>query len=220
MRVFLYLRSFVFCLLHLPIKQAIYIPILIGAKVIKKDFSGTIIIDSQSIYRGMIKLGIDKGSFSMGDKQSYLTGAGKIIFLGATNICSGFRFAVSPNGEILLGNRTFMNANVTISSNTIVSIGDFCNFGWNCTILDGDGHKIINIRDKRTINHNSPVIIENYCWLSAHCTITKGVRLCHHTITPYGSVINKSNKTPFVLWGGATNKILKEDIAREDFLDK
>lgn len=149
-----------------------------------------------------------------------LLGGGKIVFFGVANICAGFRFSVSKEGELKIGHKVFMNANATISSNTIVLIGDYCSFGWNCTIIDGDGHKILNIQSRNILNSVLPVILERCCWLSSFCTITKGVTLCHHTIVPYGSVITKSNKTPFALFGGHPNNILKIDIAREDFVDK
>jgi len=118
-----------------------------------------------------------------------------------------------------MGHNVFINSNCLISSNTNVTIGENCSFGWNCAIIDGDGHKILNIQDRKILNEVKPVMLEKCCWLSANCTITKGVTLCHHTIVPYGSTVNKSNRTPYVLFGGSPNKILKTDIVREDFVE-
>lgn len=215
-KIIVYIRSIFFCFSHLPFKQACKVPILIGKGVRYKKFKGTVIIKSEHLHRGMISLGLKQGTYYLSDYQSHLLGGGKIIFKGDSTICAGFRFYVSDEGELEIGKGTFMNANTTLSSNTIISIGDYCSFGWNCSLLDWDGHNILN-KDGDIINHAKPIFLENCCWLSSHCAITKGVVLSHHTIVPYMSVVNKSNSIPYVIFGGQPNRILKTSIVREDF---
>lgn len=69
----------------LPLKQAIHLPIHVGANVkfIHAPHKGMIEIRSKHIKRGMIKLGCDKGSFMMGTNSVIdISPQGKIIFLG------------------------------------------------------------------------------------------------------------------------------------------
>lgn len=51
----------------LPFKQALKLPIHISGNMILGHLSkNSIVINSSSVYRGMIQLGINKGSFGMG----------------------------------------------------------------------------------------------------------------------------------------------------------
>lgn len=217
-KIILYVRSMWFCLQHLPARQAIVIPILIGRGVNYKRFKGEIVIQDP-IKRAMISLGVNRGTYSLADYNSHILGEGKLIFRGKSLICAGFRFWVSKDGIIEIGRNTFMNANTIMSSNTVISIGDNSSFGWNCSLLDWDGHHILNCSDGEKSNPAKPITLEHCCWLSSHSTITKGVSLCHHTIIPYGAVIFKNNITPYTLFGGSPNKMLKTGIVREDFLN-
>jgi len=73
-KIFINLRSLCFCLRYLPFRQAIKVPILIGSKVDITKFKGTFELNVNTIKRGMVKLGLSKGSFNLGAGKSYLFG--------------------------------------------------------------------------------------------------------------------------------------------------
>lgn len=107
------------------------------------------------------------------------------------------------------------NCFLTISCENRIAIGNNCNIGWNVTIIDGDGHPLCKTDDSYRIR---PVIIGNNCWIAAHASIMKGVQLADNTTIPYGSIITKSCPQAETIFGGSPNKILKENVVRQDYL--
>lgn len=212
-------RSIFFNFRFLPIKQALKLPILLGAKVkVEIKNKNGIIIEGQ-IKTGMIQLGTGFGSFSQAsyapsflqiDKDS------KIIFSGSCYINRGFSIASNRGGIIYFGNKMHLNSYSLVSSNSVIRICDGVRCGWNCTIIDWDGHQIVDKNSGEIINNPKPITIGEHTWLGAKCSILKGVELAHHSIIPYGSIITKSNEEPFTVFGGRPNRVIKKDVIRID----
>lgn len=213
-------RSVIFNLRHLPLKQAVKLPILIGSGVSTKiaDRKESIIINAP-LTKGMIQIGLTNGSFAQGrGARSLLRIAkgGKLQFNGSSRIEKGLVMCISERASIHIGDNIHMNAFTILNSESKVTIGNNVQFGWHCTIIDADGHDVINIENGEVVNKPRPITISDNSWLGAHTTITKGVTLAHHTIVPYGSIITKSNDTPLSVFGGMPNRVLKEGVARRD----
>lgn len=206
---------------YLPLNKAAKIPIRINRHVkINALKHGSIIINTKALKFGLIRIGLDSGSFSYGRHESMLTIKDncRLVFNGQCSIDKGYAISISNNGEINIGNNVHFNANTIISSNSLIEIKDNVGTGWNCTIIDWDGHDIIDLSTRVIINPPKPIIIERNCWIGAKVTIMKGVSLCMNTIVPYGSIITKSCNTPYSVFGGIPNHIIKKDIARVDKL--
>lgn len=122
---------------------------------------------------------------------------------------------MNKNARIDFGKNCSFNANTLINSGSIISFGDDFLGGWNVTIIDGDGHVITDLKSKNILNPYKPITFGKHCWLAANTSILKGVFLSDNTI-PYGSVITKSCNVPFVIYGGQPNKILKNNVCRNE----
>lgn len=214
-------RSIYYNLKCLPFSQALKLPILIGKDVrLRGSFhKGSLVIDAPVVHRGMISLGVVGGSFEMGfSLSSYMrmSKEAKIVFNGPCLISSGVKIDVARSGELHIGKDVFVNSGSIISSNTLVSLGNGVSTGWNITIIDWDGHDMVNVSDGKVVNAPKPIIVDDYCWLGAHSTLLKGVYLAHHCIVPYGSVITKSCETPVAVYGGMPNHVVCTGKVRPD----
>jgi acetyltransferase-like isoleucine patch superfamily enzyme len=111
-------------------------------------------------------------------------------------------------------------------------IGSKVIFGPKPIIITGDhrldiiGKHIIDISDEeKSPNQDSPVVIEDGCWLGANVTILKGVTLGRGCVVVAGAVVTK-NFPQYSIIGGVPAKLIRmrftpEQIrAHEQFLVK
>lgn len=113
------------------------------------------------------------------------------------------------------GDGCYFNANSLINAGSSITFGDKFLCGWNASILDGDGHSITN-ENGEIINGYKPIEFGRHCWVAAHATVLKGVKLNDDVIVPYGSVITKSCEFKNVIFGGQPNVVLKSGIKRKN----
>lgn len=123
---------------------------------------------------------------------------------------------VAQNAEIHIGKDVFLNANNVINSNTTIRIEDKVITGWNCQLLDWDGHDIYDMASKEIINSPKPITIGKHAWIGAGATLLKGVSLAPDVIVPANSTITNSCTIKNAIWGGSPNKVLKQNIKRAD----
>lgn len=211
--------SIYFNLRYLPFKQALKLPILIGNNV-KVHVGGRhcFVIEGE-VRPKMIQLGVSNGSFNMAaGHQSYLNISknARFVYMGGVNIARGFKIMVSGNGVLKMGNNVHLNAFSMLSSNSLVELQEGVRSGWECTIIDWDGHNIVSVDSGLVINQPKPIVLKRHSWLGSKSSILKGVTLAEFSIVPYGSIITKSNDVPVAVFGGQPNRVLKQGIARID----
>lgn len=203
-----------------PLREAIKIPAICGSNVFfGKIERGKILCDA-SVHFNMISLGRTEGSFRAGHNQrTYIAiWGGKSMLKIKDRLDIPCGSVLNVNGCVEIGKGFMPNSGLLISCGERIAFGDNCNIGWNVTIIDGDGHPLCNMNNpEKTINNPKPVVIGNNCWIAAHASIMKGVKLADNTTIPYGSIITKSCEKSSVIYGGSPNSVLKENIVRQDF---
>lgn len=201
----------------LPIKQAIHLPILIDYKMkVEGQFKrGSIVINKPISFR-MIRLGFENGSFDMGggDMLLRMKSNAHLVFNGTCSFAKGCHIIVNEGAIMEFGNNCSFNVNTLVNAGSSIVFGDDFLGGWNVTIIDGDGHQIIDCNNT-VINDYKPIVIGAHCWMSAHSSLLKGVNLPDECIIPYGSIITKSCLEQRVIYGGVPNRVLKAGIKRK-----
>lgn len=191
-----------------PLLKALKFPIITGKNIrFKNLYKGCIICNK---HFACVRIGVDGGSWEMNSGHISVLrfgDNGKMKCDGFANICSSF--VINITGKVCLGDNFSSNTGFLLSCEKEIIFGNNTLIGWNVTILDGDGHKILQNGQK--INHAKSIIIENHCWLAANVTILKGAHLSSDSIVPMGSIVTKSCSSPNCIFG-ATNKILKQNI--------
>lgn len=191
-----------------PLRIAIKLPILIGSNVSLRNVRSGCIVCPHKF--GVVRLGIDKGSFAMHNgvkSQIDFNKHGIMKCMGHVDICSSFHINIS--GCVSLGDKFWSNSGLLISCGKSIIVGNEALLGWNVTIIDGDGHHIMI--DGEIANHDMGIQIGTHCWLGAETSILKGVTIYDNTVIPYGSIVSKPSNTSNCIYG-INNRVVKENI--------
>ena len=98
-----------------------------------------------------------------------------------------------------IGKNTFINFNFTCQDDTIVTIGENCDFGPNVTIVTAmhpmvpSERKHLKCPDgvERRLCYAKPVNVGNKCWICANVTILPGVTIGDGCVIGAGSVVTR-----------------------------
>lgn len=209
-------KSFYWNIRLFGINKGIKLPLLFGKNCIVDVAVDTIELPSK-LSTGMIKIGINYGPFNKGSNQNTLftvkTGA-RLIFRGQSHINEGGVINIT-SGTCVLGNNVSANANFLLSCENNIEIGNDVLFGWNCTLIDGDGHDIINTANKNIINSAEGIIIGNHVWCAAQVSILKGTVIKDDSVIGYGSIVTKKYEEANVIVAGQSGRIVKTGITWE-----
>lgn len=99
-----------------------------------------------------------------------------------------------------IGKRCFMNFNFTVQDDAKVSIGEYCNFGPNVTIVtplhpmlpDERRGIVCSDGEERFLCYAKPVTIGSDCWFGANVVICPGVTIGDNCVIGAGSVVTRS----------------------------
>ena len=115
----------------------------------------------------------------------------------------------SKNGQLSIGQGTFIGQYSVICSQNKISIGSDCLIAEHVTIRDQDHNfgtsKKTNLAGMRT----SPIEIGNNVWIGAKVTVTKGVKIGNNSVVGANSVVTK-DVPPNTIVGGVPSRILSE----------
>lgn len=103
-------------------------------------------------------------------------------------------------GKIVIGRNVFINHNFSATAMDEIRIGDGCNIGNNCVIVDHD-HTQIGGKAEGNIFSISKVVIGKNVWLGANVTILKGVTIGDGAIVAAGAVVTNDVKTSTIVVG-------------------
>lgn len=200
-------KSFYFCMHFFNFKDAIRLPILVSYNTILNKLDGRIIINQ--ITPGIVKIGFT-GSFGMGG-VTYLDFRGNVTFKGKASFAKGTQIIVGKNANLNFGNNFRCNCNCIINAGKSVTFGDDNLLAWLVTVLDGDGHTIINTESYSITNVNKEIITGNHVWICPEVSLLKGSMLPNNCIIATKSVITKKINEENSLIGNE-NTILKTSV--------
>lgn len=203
-------KSLYFNLKYFPVKTALHFPVLINYRTELKTLKGKIILPSKSSF-GLVKIGFS-GSYALGGGvKSYFENEGLIEFGGKATFSRGTQIIVGEKGILRFGADFRCNSNCIFNARTKISFGDDCLLSWDITLMDSDGHTIINLAEGSLAEQAKNISIGSHVWICSGVTILKGVYIGNHTIIAAGSIITKRIDGEHILIGGH-NKILKREI--------
>ncbi|MBR5451678.1 MAG: acyltransferase [Clostridia bacterium] len=198
----------------LPIKKAIKLPCVVSYHikikgVNKKNF--IFLQENPASFSVRIGFGSSLGARRQSKKGLVsIENGGKIVLCGKTGFSQGVILATN-GAEIKFGENFRCNYSSTIdATNDNITFGENVVIGWNVTVRNGDGHKIIeNGAQKPT---SAPIKIGNHVWLCAESTVLKGVNLGDDSVLGYGALLTKANGEKNTLFAGFPAKPIKTDI--------
>ncbi len=195
--------------------KGLKLPILIGWNC-KCDSMGdrkSVIISNNAFKMGTVCIGIKKNPFNMGEGTTYwsIKKGGQIRFLGKCRIAKANKINISRQGVLTIGDGFTSNSNVIISCGSEITIGKDALLGWNVTIIDGDGHSVMD-EAGNVINRHRSILIGDHVWIASDTTILKGSKIADNCIVGARSVVNHSFDIKNSIIAGQPAKIVKENI--------
>lgn len=121
-----------------------------------------------------------------------------------------------------VGKGCFMNFNFTVQDDAKVTIGEYCNFGPNVTIVtplhpmlpDERRSMVCHDGESRVLCYAKPVTIGNDCWFGANVTVCPGVTIGDGCVIGAGSVVTR-DIPPYTFAAGVPAKVIRS-ITEED----
>lgn len=189
--------------------EGLKLPVIVSHKVYLKTIKGSVIVPKPFQF-GMIRIGFgDVGIFDKHGSRSIWEVAGRVDFLGKTNIGHGSKISVA--GELVIGSDFCITAESSIVCGKRIVFGSDVLVSWDTLIMDTDFH-IIREREK-IINEDREIIIGNHVWIGCRCSILKGVVIADNTVIAANSCIyDNSIEGSNHIIGGNPAKVITRNI--------
>ncbi len=126
------------------------------------------------------------------------------------------RNSIFQSGSILSAGEENNPVSVYLDWFGTVFIGNNCLFSTGVTIQCGDGHSIIDLKEKKILNNKkSSIIISNYFWGGRNCNImssSKEINIGSGSILGLASTLTKSIPKNCI-YAGSPAKLIKENVS-------
>lgn len=196
----------------LPFRQAVKLPIDIYYGIRCESLKGRIVIDSTSIYRGMIKIG-SQGSDMFCHTKTIVKIDGCWIVLGSFVLGIGSSLILEKSATLTTGAYVILGARNLVYSRQSIVFGDSVVSSWDCQFMDTDTHYVIDLPSKQMSEASKGIKIGSHCWIGNHVSCNKGVVLMDNTIVASQSLCNRdySSCGEHCIIGGIPAKLLSNN---------
>lgn len=206
--------SIIFNFKILPFRQAIKLPIWVY-KIRLLSHSGTIFIESDHIYPGMIQLGFPRCA-TYPNNGITLRNRGKVVFKGKCRIGNDCYIIVGKQGNLTIGDDFKANAGIKLVSECSITFGNHTRLGWGCIIMDTNFHPLYDMEKKKYKKAFSPIIIGDYNWFGLQCYIMHGVHTPERCIFGARSIVTRGGQfESYCVHGGSPIRILSRNVMRD-----
>lgn len=200
-------RSLYFNFHYLPFGQAVKLPILLYKPHFIK-LKGKVIIDSEDVKFGMIKMGDLINTCNPNNGISFDID-GSLIFKGRAVFANDSYIMIRDNGTIILGKN--LDANCKLKCANSIEIGDYTVIAYETMIMDSDWHALTDVVTGKLLKKTSFVKIGSYNFISYRCIITRGtVTPDYCTVTACSTLNKKYDIDEYSLIGGNPCKLIDE----------
>ena len=209
---------------YLPFKQAIRLPILLY-KPHLHQLKGSIVIDTNKISTGMVKLGYPSSYLYPNNGIMYENGGGTIVIHGRMAIGNASAISIGPKGKLELFPYVGATASLKLVCYHRIVIGTNTLIGWDCIVMDTDLHSCTIVNDnhqkKRMTKGYDPVLIGEDVWIGNGALILKGSIINNKCIVASRTVYTKTSTTfpEYCLIAGTPPRVIKEGVFHNRFDD-
>ncbi len=214
----------------LPFRQAMRLPLYVYGRAEFRRMTGKIILDTDNIYSGMVKIGKRDYYVATAVQKCIWTISGTMIIHGPIKFMQGSYVLVADKGTLEIGGRDgIFGTNLRMFCFDRITIGRNVRMAWDIQIMDSSFHYIeLTNKDNQVPPLTKPIILGDNIWVGNRVTISKGSVVPSQTVIASNSMINKdfSNIEPDSLLAGAPASVKATgfhrifDVQREKELDK
>ncbi len=202
---------------YLPFRQAVKLPIRLY-KPRLKACKGRVVIQSDCIRSGMIRLGFNKVPVYPDTGIFFENHGGTVIFRGECSIGNASAISVGDKSTVSFGHKFAASAAIKIISVTGMDFGTNVRFGYECLCMDTDWHrlKIAGEPPRFAGSGYGKIRIGSGCWIGMRTSVMKNTVLPGQCVVCSNSVLNKPyDIKPKSLLAGLPAKLKKEGIYRD-----
>lgn len=212
--ILIIIRSLYFNFKHLPFRQAIKIPIYVEKLKVRVD-KGSIVIDTDHLYRGMIRLGVYNVGVYPDSGCVWENNGSTIIFKGKAVIGNDCYLCFGQNATIVFGVDFVASAGVRIVGCKSIEFGKCVRLGWETLVMDTNMHPLWDIEKKQFKTACGAIRIGDYNWFATQCKVLHSVVTPEHSTFATGSIITRGCEMKAnSLMGGIPLHVLSENVVR------
>lgn len=203
-------RSVVFCLKHLPFRQAIKMPIAVAWNT-KTIGGGKIVIATDMLSSAMIRIGFHKVAVCPPNDRTVLaiSKGGTLVFEGTAHIGRGTKIHVANHATLTLGDNFAVSASSQFNCYKRISFGRDIQFSWDCLVMDSDTHEILDETGQRC-NANRDIVFGDHVWIGCRTTILKGTTIPNHCVIGAQSLLSGTKFSPNTIIAGSPAKSIRK----------
>lgn len=185
-------QSIYFNFHYLPFKQAIKLPIIFCTLSQFWSLKGKVIIDSQYIRFGMIRLGLFNAAINNEKGFVWANEGGTVIFHGSFSAGTGSVLKISqPHAVLEIGADVHNASALKIDCNYRITIHERTSFGWGVVVLDSSFHRLKKADGSWVSRGFDAVELWNDSWISSYCVVLPGSEFPPYSVLAMGSIINQ-----------------------------
>lgn len=114
-------------------------------------------------------------------------------------------------GELVIGERVFVNQGASVVAHMSISVGDDCRIGDFAAIYDSDHHPL----EQGTETRRAPVVIGRNVWIARGAVVMPGVTIGDHAVVGAGAVVTR-DVPPRSLVAGNPARVVREGLRADD----
>lgn len=204
---------------YLPLRQAVQLPVLLY-KPRFLELKGTVRIESDNIRTGMIQLGFPTVSLCPNTGIMLENHGGEIVFKGCAGIGNASHISIGAKSKVEFGNY-FQATALKLASYCGMKFASRVRFGWDCTVVDTDFHKLTKVNGGGYSKGYAPVSIGSDTWIGMGTLILKGTLLPDYTTVGARSLLSGKYDVPsYSILGGSPATLKKTGYWRNIEDDK
>ena len=193
---------------YLPLRQAVQLPVLLY-KPRFLELKGTVRIESDNIRTGMIQLGFPTVSLYPDTGIMFENHGGEIVFKGRAGIGNASRISIGAKSKVEFGD-SFQATALKLASYCGIKFASRVRFGWDCTVVDTDFHKLTKVNGGGYSKGYAPVSIGSDTWIGMGTLILKGTLLPDYTTVGARSLLSGKYDVPSYSILGGSPAVLKK----------
>lgn len=202
-------KSFYLCLVSMPLKQALKLPIWVSANTQFRSLSGKIeFLDK--VKPGMVRIGLGGAGTAL-HLPSVIENNGIIIFGSGVSIGGGCQICtVQKTSRLQFDRDVKITSESHIAASKEIQIGKGCIISWNTQIMDTDYHNILS--GVKVINEDQSIKIGSHVWIGSRVSVLKGSEIANDIIIASGSIISGKLGDEKSIYVGLPVRKLRENV--------
>ena len=198
---------------YLPLKQAVKLPVLIYKPHFLR-LKGSVVIDSDNVYFGMIRLGFFTSAV-FPNSGITIRNQGTLVFKGKCHIGNDCYIICGKHGRLEFGEDYRVTGGVKMVSECGITFGKHTRLGWGGVVIDTNFHPLYDIERNNFKKAFGQIAIGNNNWFGMNCLIMPGVTTPEHCIFGARTIVTRNGKyESYCVHGGSPVRVLSRNVMR------